>query len=181
MEVKNIILVIVLVLIVHKYIKAVTNFNDKKIAIGDLIIIIPIVISGMNINVTIFSCILLCASYMDIKDRVVPDYLHIMIAILATDGMIYNRIVCLVIATLPMFIVTLSSGKVGGADLKLCMACNYYICSIPTCIIATMIACTLAIIANVLSKNKGGFAMIPYISIGYLIVISASFISLSII
>ncbi len=132
----------------------------------------------MNAVKGILLClILLFASYSDIKTREADDYLHVMILLTAfisrEPTAIFGMFLSALLITLPLILpVVLCKGKViGGADVKLSIACTFLL-GISRGIIGLMAGLTIGVLANLIiqtRKNKAeGFPLIPYLAAGFM-------------
>jgi prepilin signal peptidase PulO-like enzyme (type II secretory pathway) len=125
----------------------------------------------------ILCLILLFSSYSDIKTREADDYLHVMILLTAFIGReptdIPGMLLSAALITLPLIMpVILCKGKViGGADVKLSIACAFLL-GISRGIIGLMAGLTIGVLANLIiqtRKNKAeGFPLIPYLAAGFM-------------
>lgn len=125
----------------------------------------------------ILCLILLFSSYSDIKTREADDYLHVMILLTALIGReptdIPGMLLSAMLITLPLIMpVILCKGKVvGGADVKLSIACTFLL-GISRGIIGLMAGLTIGVLANLIiqtRKNKAeGFPLIPYLAAGFM-------------
>ncbi|MDD4415029.1 MAG: prepilin peptidase [Oscillospiraceae bacterium] len=125
----------------------------------------------------ILCLILLFSSYSDIKTREADDYLHVMILLTAFNGRepteIPGMLLSAILITLPLIMpVILCKGKViGGADVKLSIACTFLL-GISRGIIGLMAGLTIGVLANLIiqtRKNKAeGFPLIPYLAAGFM-------------
>lgn len=119
----------------------------------------------------IFAFILLVASYGDIKERMCNDYIHLMIAITAFIGMelseLPKMILSFIFVTILMLIsIRISNKRIGGADVKLCMASSLVL-GLTNCLSGMALGLALAIICN--ARKKEGFPLIPYIATGFMV------------
>lgn len=131
----------------------------------------------------ILCLILLFSSYSDIKTREADDYLHVMILLTAFIGReptaIPGMLLSPMLITLPVIMpVILCKGKVigvspsiGGADVKLSIACTFLL-GISRGIIGLMAGLTIGVLANLIiqtRKNEAeGFPLIPYLAVGFM-------------
>jgi prepilin signal peptidase PulO-like enzyme (type II secretory pathway) len=125
----------------------------------------------------ILCLILLFSSYSDIETREAEDYLHVMILLTAFIGReptaIPGMLLSAMLITLPLIMpVILCKGKViGGADVKLSIACTFLL-GISRGIIGLMAGLTIGVLANLIiqtRKNKAeGFPLIPYLAAGFM-------------
>jgi leader peptidase (prepilin peptidase)/N-methyltransferase len=89
------------------------------------------VISGvpLTLKLSIFALILVIAAYIDVKTRTIPDWIHLLIVVVAfirIDWM--DSMLGLLFVPLPYFIMALLKEKsIGGGDIKLMGACGFYL------------------------------------------------------
>ena len=133
--------------------------------------------SAITVRGIIFCLILLLSSYSDIRTRECSDWLHVMIVIAAFIGCEF--------ASLPMMLVSamfvggimlmtllIANCDIGGADIKCAVACSFLL-GFEKGIIALVVGMLLAVLLNAFKdkeKRRGGFPLIPYLTVGYLAV-----------
>lgn len=118
-------------------------------------------------------CLLLVfSSYSDIKKREVPDYVHIMVLLTALIGMEVNEVpimlLTMLLISVPIFIISFfcKSKMIGGADIKLIIACSAVL-GLYQAYIGITIGLIIAIIANLKKRKKqDGFPLVPYLAAG---------------
>lgn len=153
--------------------------NKQKVTLGYVLLSLGIsslllVIFGCTfetIRGMIFALILMVASYSDIKERICNDYIHLMIAITAFIGVEFARlpemVLSFVFVTILMVIsFRISNKKIGGADVKLCMASSLVL-GLTNCLSGMVLGLALAIIFN--ARKKDGFPLIPYLATGFMV------------
>jgi leader peptidase (prepilin peptidase)/N-methyltransferase len=126
----------------------------------------------------LFILVLLYASYCDIKTRIIPDKVHVMILLLALIRIDWiPSILGLLLVPLPFLVVALvKEGSMGGGDIKLVGACSFYL-GFAGGLIGSVFGLVLAILTNMLylryktTEYNGKFALVPYIGIGYLCIL----------
>lgn len=129
-------------------------------------------LSAIAIRGIILLLILLYASYGDIKTRKVENYIHAMIIITALIGRDMRDILPMLVSALVMgliFILTFlisKSFKIGGADIKLSIACAFFLGY--KSILGLIIGLILAVVINLIQKHKKGFPLIPYLAVGFM-------------
>ena len=166
---------------------AVKRWKSDKTKTAVAFVLITVVVTifllcFFSFAVSTVKGILLClilqfSSYSDIKTREADDYLHVMIALTAFIGReptdVSGMILSAVLITLPLIMpVILCKGKViGGADVKLSVACTFLL-GISRGIIGLMTGLTIGVLANLIiqtRKNKvEGFPLIPYLAAGFM-------------
>ncbi|MCY6356216.1 prepilin peptidase [Clostridium sp. ZS2-4] len=120
-----------------------------------------------------YALILIYASYKDIKEKIIPDKVHIMIMLVSLIKInIMSAILGFIIVPLPFFITALLKGDgIGGGDVKLMAASGFFL-GLKAGFIASIIGLTLAVAINFIYykiKNKDkniSFPLAPYLSIG---------------
>lgn len=114
--------------------------------------------------------LLLLASYIDIKKRIIPDTINIIILIIAiviNKGNIKNNIIPALIIFLITYIVAyITNDGFGGGDIKLLTALALYIGD--KIYIITLIAAVTGLIIGLIKKQKN-IPFGPYIAFGYII------------
>ena len=122
----------------------------------------------------LFVGVLVYASYCDIKTRIIPDRVHVMIILLGLIHMdLMSCILGLVLVPLPFLVVALiKNGAIGGGDIKLVVACSFYL-GLSGGLLGSCLGLAFAIFVNVLYFRykgldyNGKFALVPYLGIGY--------------
>ncbi len=122
----------------------------------------------------LFVLVLVYASYCDIKTRIIPDKVHIMIILLGLINIDWiPSILGLLLVPLPFLVVALiKNGSMGGGDIKLVGACSFYL-GFTGGIIASSIGLTFVILTNMvyfihnMTEYNGKFALVPYLGVGY--------------
>lgn len=124
----------------------------------------------------LFSEILLIASYYDIRTRIIPDWIHVLIILV---GLIefdpFKSFVGLVVAPLPFLIMALAKeGSIGGGDVKLIGAMGFVLGSRST-IVASIIGSIVVVCfysRYYLSYKKVksmAFPFVPFFQVGCMI------------
>lgn len=133
-------------------------------------------LSASTIRGIAFCLILLISSYSDIKTRECSDYLHVMILLAAficrdvseLPGMILSA---LFIGGMMLLALLLGKGKsVGGADIKLSIACAFML-GLTQSTIGILTGMITAVIVNSVKNRKNkqvGFPLIPYLAAGFM-------------
>ncbi|MGX8797625.1 prepilin peptidase [Fusibacter sp. JL298sf-3] len=83
----------------------------------------------LTLKSSVFALILVIAGYIDVKTRTIPDWIHILIVVVAfirVDWM--DSMLGLFFVPLPYFIMALfKDNSIGGGDIKLMGACGFYL------------------------------------------------------
>lgn len=83
----------------------------------------------LTFKFSVFALILIIAGYIDVKTRTIPDWIHILIVVVAfirLDWM--DSMLGLLFVPLPYFIIALfKENSIGGGDIKLMGACGFYL------------------------------------------------------
>lgn len=131
----------------------------------------------MIIKGFLFAEILIVASYIDIKTRTVPDWIHVLIMLVGLIKMdIVQSILGFFIVPLPFFIMAcLKENSIGGGDIKLMAACGFFL-GVKGGVIGSIIGLLMAVVVNgvyyeIKNKDKKiSFALAPYLGVGNFIV-----------
>lgn len=123
----------------------------------------------------LFSLILLVASYYDIRTRIIPDWIHILILIVGfIDFNLIRSITGLLLAPLPFLIMALiQEGSIGGGDVKL-IGVSGFVLGVGDGLLMGIIGIIFAIIITLLyyfkckSKSKLVFPFAPYLYLGWI-------------
>lgn len=120
-----------------------------------------------------YALILIYASYRDIKEKIIPDKVHLIIMIVSLIKInLMESALGFIIVPLPFFITALLKGDgIGGGDVKL-MASSGFLLGLKGGFIGSIIGLTIAIAVNSIYykiKRRDGklsFPLAPYLSIG---------------
>lgn len=123
----------------------------------------------------IFVALLLAASVIDIRKRIIPDEICILIAL---TGLIFFEPVKLlgILAALPFLLAALFWGGMGGGDIKL-MAASGIVLGITGGIMASIIGLTAMLLFYAVYSTiqrlckrecQKAFPLAPFLSIGYI-------------
>lgn len=126
----------------------------------------------------LLSEMLLIASYYDIRTRIIPDWIHVLILIV---GLIefdpVKSLVGLVVAPLPFLIMALAKeGSIGGGDIKLIGAMGFVL-GLEKCMIIAISASALIILLvlshylNIKKILEKRLPFIPFWYIGWAVVV----------
>ena len=127
----------------------------------------------MTVRGILFSLILLLASFSDIKSRECDDWLHVMIVIVAFVGFelsgIPSMLISAFIVSLLMILsIFIGKGRIGGADIKSCVASSLVL-GLKNSVIGLTLGLVLAILMNIKRNKKEGFPLVPYLATGFMV------------
>ena len=127
----------------------------------------------MTVRGILFSLILLLASFSDIKSRECDDWLHVMIVIVAFVGFELSSIPSMllsafVISLLMILSIFIGKGRIGGADIKFCIASSLVL-GLKGSVIGLTLGLVLAILMNIKRNKKEGFPLVPYLATGFMV------------
>lgn len=119
----------------------------------------------------LFVLVLIYASYCDIKTRIIPDKVHVMILLLGLIQVNWvDSILGLLLVPLPFLVVALvKEGSMGGGDIKLVGACSFFL-GFSNGLVGSSVGLLLVILSYKyikfdFSKNV---ALVPYLSLGFI-------------
>lgn len=121
----------------------------------------------------LFAMLLIVASYIDIKTRTIPDWIHVLIMLVALIDIDWvDSLIGFALVPLPFFIMAcVKEGSIGGGDVKLVGACGFYfgfidgIQGITLSLIIVITTMIFYITKDTLNKLDG-FPFAPYLTIG---------------
>jgi leader peptidase (prepilin peptidase)/N-methyltransferase len=124
----------------------------------------------------LFVVVLIYASYSDIKTRIIPDKVHMMILLLGLIQVSWlDSILGMLLVPLPFLAVALLKvGSMGGGDIKLVGACSFFL-GFSNGLVGSSVGLAFGILVNVLYfwyiklDYTGKVALVPYLGIGYVI------------
>lgn len=124
----------------------------------------------------LFILVLIYASYCDIKTRIIPDKVHIMIMLLALIRIDWiPSITGLILVPLPFLVVALlKEGSMGGGDIKIVGACSFFL-GFANGLLGSSVGLGFGILVNVVyfrckgMDYYGKVALVPYLGVGYLL------------
>lgn len=127
----------------------------------------------MAVRGILFSLILLLASFSDIKSRECDDWLHVMIIIVAFVGFELSAIPSMllsgfVISLLMILSIFIGKERIGGADIKFCIASSLVL-GLKGSVIGLTLGLVLAILMNIKRNKKEGFPLVPYLATGFMV------------
>lgn len=127
----------------------------------------------ITLKYLLFFTFLLCASYFDLKSRIIPDWIHmalIIIGLINFDGT--KSVLGLLISPLPLLIMAvINTGSIGGGDIKL-IGSSGFVMGCGKIMTASMISIVIAVCFYMLYylsykrvKNKA-FPFAPFFQVG---------------
>ena len=130
----------------------------------------------LMIKNALFILVLIYASYCDIKTRIIPDKVHVMIMLLALIRINWiPSILGLLLVPLPFLVVALmEEGAMGGGDIKFVGACSFFL-GFSVGLIGSSVGLAFGILVNVLYFRYmrldyyGKVALVPYLGVGYIL------------
>ena len=150
------------------------EYIPKVALISTCITLVFLSVGGYTIGTVanILLCqILLYASVWDIATHTVPDYVHILLAIVGVVGFEFlPAMVGFIVVGLPLFIAAMvSEDKIGGGDVKLMAILGFAIGvnrGFTTLILGLFFAVIFGIYFSRIKKHNEPLALIPYFSLG---------------
>ena len=124
--------------------------------------------SIMIIKGFLFAQILIFAGYHDVKTKVIPDFVHIIIALVSIINIKPNQVALgLLAGMVPFLIIGILFGGIGGGDIKLMGACGL-ILGCWGIIVAGIIGLSIAFVITLLLQRdkKLGIPLAPYLGVG---------------
>jgi len=156
-------------------------WKHKLSLIGLSIMIFTLCTFGSNsifllIKSFLFSLILMIASYFDIKTRIIPNWIHILLIIIGLiEFDLVRSMSGLLFAPLPFIIMVLiEEGSIGGGDVKLIGVIGFLL-GLKSAWILVFVSLLIAILYNILYYyNKDGirnlsFPFVPFILFGWIV------------
>lgn len=121
----------------------------------------------------LYAIILTCVSFKDIKEKVIPDKIHVLIMLLGLINIKpFNSMIGLIFVPIPFLITALlKGGGIGGGDVKF-MAANGFFLGVKGGFLGSFLGLVIAIFVNAIYykiKNKDkktSFPLAPYLSVG---------------
>lgn len=120
-----------------------------------------------------FLLILIYATIVDIRHKQVYTTLQVFLLLTGFIDISIFSFIGLAATFLPIFIVALISGGIGGGDVKFCAACGFVLQGISGLIgmIIGILAAVITVpIIQKISGEKKPFALVPYLSLGFIAV-----------
>lgn len=121
----------------------------------------------------LYALILTYTSFSDLKTKIIPDKIQIMIIGLSLINVnLFSSIIGLIFVPIPFLLTALlKEGGIGGGDVKF-MAANGFFLGVKGGIIGSIIGLIIAIVVNAIyykikdKDKKISFPLAPYLSIG---------------
>ena len=145
--------------------------------VAGLALLLSFGVSLMAVKGMVLALLLLYASLSDLKTREVPDYISIMLLILAFVGFEVSSLPSMLMGTMAVFIpqfvlaVINPSRAFGGADLKISTSLAFLL-GVQKGIFALITGLLLAVIVMAIynrvnaKSQKGAFPLVPFLSVG---------------
>lgn len=165
-------------------------WREKTESIDALCLVIAGGISGIllilfGLGMTALKGMILCeilmyASLSDLEKREVPDYVSVMILVLALVNFNPSDLPSMLISTAMVFVpqmviaVTRPQRSVGGADIKISTAVAFLL-GARTGLFALIVGLTLAVITILIltrtdkTRKEKGFPLVPFLAVGSMI------------
>lgn len=133
----------------------------------------------MIINITIL-LVMIIAAYIDIKKRIIPDCIHLMLLVLGAIKIITAELALaqsllgFFVIGIPLLVIGLFTNGIGGGDIKLC-ACTGFALGWDKTVLALLLSLFLFIlfsgILKIQKKKAESLAFAPFMAFGSLIFI----------
>jgi len=125
----------------------------------------------------LLSEVLLLTSYFDIRTRIIPDWIHVLMLMIGFIGFNPVRSIAgLILTPVPFLIIALLfEGSIGGGDVKLIGACGFVL-GFEKCVIIAIFANVFAILyaLGYYFSNKEITRMklpfVPFLYVGWMVV-----------
>jgi leader peptidase (prepilin peptidase)/N-methyltransferase len=124
--------------------------------------------SIMIIKGFLFTQILVFAGYHDVKTKIIPDFVHIIIAAISIINIKPDQAALgLLVGMLPFLIIGIIFGGIGGGDIKLIGACGLVL-GYRGIIVAGIIGLSIALLITFIFQRdkKLGIPLAPYLGVG---------------
>ena len=168
-------------ILVGRYATEKKEDNKAKISVGfaALILIVTLLLlvffgfSLTTLKGVVLAILLVFSSYEDIKKRECSDYIHLMILITSFIGTELTSIQIMFVSAmfvggLMLLTVLISNSDIGGADIKISVACAFLL-GLSRGVFGLLMGMILALLFNIFKKDKTkGFPLIPYLAAGYM-------------
>lgn len=156
------------------------NYKLIIVAIGMMVLGLLIITFDdylIHVKGYLFAGILVVAGYIDIKTRTIPDWIHLLIMLVALIKIdLIVSLIGLVVVPLPFFIMAyLKENSFGGGDIKLIGACGFLL-GLRVGVVGSMLSLLIAIVASAIyyfiKKKKWNvcFPLGPYLCMGFILV-----------
>jgi len=131
------------------------------------------VVNGIAVQAVFFLAFLLWASAVDIRTRILPDRLHVLIALISLLVFDPGNLLG-IFAALPLLFAALTYGGMGGGDIKLMAACGLVL-GFGYGILAQIIGLSLLLIYNAfyypVQRCRGkaipvSYPLAPFLAVG---------------
>ncbi len=117
----------------------------------------------------LFTATLIAASVIDVKKRIVPTYIHLILLAIGALSLGWDSVFGFFCGFLCTFVPALIKADVGGGDIKICACIGFVLKALV--LPALLLGLFLAIIVVPIQKrichdSDSSFALVPWISIG---------------
>jgi len=131
----------------------------------------------LGIKYFLFSEVLLLASYFDIRTRIIPNWIHVLIIMIGCIGFDPVRSTLgLILTVLPFLImVMMIEGSIGGGDVKLVGACGFVL-GFDMCMFLVICANVFAICfallyyLNIKGIGRMRLPFVPFLFLGWVVI-----------
>lgn len=170
-------------LIISRYLANRFQTNRKKTvwritALTTLIAVLLLFRFGCShtaIKGIVFSLVFITASFEDINTRECDDFIHVMIVITGLIGIELSALPDMILSAMIIFAllmgtILISNGKIGGADIKMSVACAFSF-GLTKGLTGLMCGLLFAVGFNLFRRKKDkkeSFPMIPYLAFGFM-------------
>ncbi len=122
----------------------------------------------MVLKWSLFFGVMIYASAVDIRRRIVPTHVHILLFLIGLLGFRMDSLIGLVLGFLPLAVVALCQGNLGGGDVKIAAMYGFVMGAsiLPSLLIGTLSCLILTPILRRVKKAKEGIPLVPYLSFG---------------
>jgi len=158
------------------------KWNCKLIivAIGMMVLSLLIIAFDdylIHVKGYLFAGILVAAGYIDIKTRTIPDWIHVLIMLVALIKVdLVDSLIGLVLVPLPFLLMAcIKEHSIGGGDVKLVAVCGFLLGfsraelgSLIGLLLFVISVCLLSLYKN--ENLKKSYPLVPFLGLGFIIV-----------
>lgn len=119
----------------------------------------------------LFTTVMIYAGIIDYKTHLVPKHVYLLLLIIGAINVDVSSLVGMIIAFIPLFIVGLASGGLGGGDIKVAALCGFILKGIYS-LIGIGLGLTFGLVLTICYRRikkksfKAGVALVPYFAMG---------------